>query len=221
MCCLCAQVLIKHFVDMCQVVYTPTGGPKTHNHTHARWLLVQLDTPFKYSDRTTHTQPQSCRPSPRHCKCSMHFHSTSPVSPTNCVAHCRSHRRATGACCWVPGTHPVDVANFAVPRMYIQRLRHVADNDHYCDIPCDIPCACIAVGWACSNYHKLYRRPRGMFFSAQDKGEMVRGQPSGPSSTSLRCQHQYACLIACSCKTCASIGIWGLLHVRGCRQGKA
>lgn len=30
------------------------------------------------------------------------------------------------------------------------------------------------VGWACLNYHKLYRRPRGMFFSAADKDEMVR-----------------------------------------------
>lgn len=30
------------------------------------------------------------------------------------------------------------------------------------------------VGWACLNYHKLYRRPRGMFFSANDKDEMVR-----------------------------------------------
>ena len=29
------------------------------------------------------------------------------------------------------------------------------------------------VGWACLNYHKLYRRPRGMFFSANDKNEMV------------------------------------------------
>eukprot|EP00879_Flechtneria_rotunda_P011896 GHRR01012425.1.p1 GENE.GHRR01012425.1~~GHRR01012425.1.p1 ORF type:complete len:369 (+),score=91.49 GHRR01012425.1:486-1592(+) len=29
------------------------------------------------------------------------------------------------------------------------------------------------VGWVCSNYHKLYRRPRGMFFSAKDKGEMA------------------------------------------------
>ena len=29
------------------------------------------------------------------------------------------------------------------------------------------------VGWACLNYHKLYRRPRGMFFSANDKDEMV------------------------------------------------
>lgn len=28
------------------------------------------------------------------------------------------------------------------------------------------------VGWACLNYHKLYRRPRGMFFCAKDKGEM-------------------------------------------------
>lgn len=28
------------------------------------------------------------------------------------------------------------------------------------------------VGWACLNYHKLYRRPRGMFFSANDKNEM-------------------------------------------------
>ena len=30
------------------------------------------------------------------------------------------------------------------------------------------------VGWVCLNYHLLYRRPRGMFFSAEDKGEMVR-----------------------------------------------
>lgn len=29
------------------------------------------------------------------------------------------------------------------------------------------------VGWACLNYHKLYRRPRGMFFSAADKGHMM------------------------------------------------
>ena len=29
------------------------------------------------------------------------------------------------------------------------------------------------VGWACLNYHKLYRRARGMFFSANDKDEMV------------------------------------------------
>lgn len=29
------------------------------------------------------------------------------------------------------------------------------------------------VGWACLNYHKLFRRPRGMYFSAQDKNEMV------------------------------------------------
>ena len=29
------------------------------------------------------------------------------------------------------------------------------------------------VGWACLNYHKLYRRPRGMYFSAADRGEMV------------------------------------------------
>lgn len=30
------------------------------------------------------------------------------------------------------------------------------------------------VGWACLNYHKLFRRPRGMYFSANDKNEMVR-----------------------------------------------
>lgn len=33
------------------------------------------------------------------------------------------------------------------------------------------------VGWVCVNYHKLYRRPRGMYFSAHDKGEMVRLGP--------------------------------------------
>ena len=30
------------------------------------------------------------------------------------------------------------------------------------------------VGWACQNYSHLYRRPRGMFFSAHDVGEMAQ-----------------------------------------------
>ncbi|KAG2435604.1 hypothetical protein HYH02_011895 [Chlamydomonas schloesseri] len=29
------------------------------------------------------------------------------------------------------------------------------------------------VGWVCVNYHKLYRRPRGMYFSAADRGDML------------------------------------------------
>ncbi|KAJ9524899.1 hypothetical protein QJQ45_002962 [Haematococcus lacustris] len=29
------------------------------------------------------------------------------------------------------------------------------------------------VGWVCVNHHKLYRRPRGMYFSAADRGEMA------------------------------------------------
>ncbi|GIL59677.1 hypothetical protein Vafri_14408 [Volvox africanus] len=29
------------------------------------------------------------------------------------------------------------------------------------------------VGWVCVNYHKLYRRPRGMYFSAEDRGDMA------------------------------------------------
>ncbi|KAF6260946.1 hypothetical protein COO60DRAFT_1504086 [Scenedesmus sp. NREL 46B-D3] len=29
------------------------------------------------------------------------------------------------------------------------------------------------VGWVCSNYHNLYTRPRGMFFSSYDKGHMA------------------------------------------------
>lgn len=29
------------------------------------------------------------------------------------------------------------------------------------------------VGWVCTNYHKLYRNPRGMYFSATDRGDMV------------------------------------------------
>ena len=40
--------------------------------------------------------------------------------------------------------------------------------------PCPLPAA-PTVGWACINLHKLYRRPRGMYFSANDRGEMVRG----------------------------------------------
>jgi len=46
-----------------------------------------------------------------------------------------------------------------------------------CSLPPNLPTAAAAptVGWACMNYHKLYRRPRGMYFSANDRGEMVRG----------------------------------------------
>ncbi len=29
------------------------------------------------------------------------------------------------------------------------------------------------VGWACLNFHKLYRSPRGMYFSSEDAGQMV------------------------------------------------
>ncbi|GLC77751.1 hypothetical protein PLESTB_000959100 [Pleodorina starrii] len=29
------------------------------------------------------------------------------------------------------------------------------------------------VGWVCVNFHKLYRRPRGMYFSAEDRGDMA------------------------------------------------
>lgn len=35
------------------------------------------------------------------------------------------------------------------------------------------------VGWACLNYHLLFRRPRGMYFSATDKGQMVRCSAPG------------------------------------------
>eukprot|EP00878_Enallax_costatus_P010809 GHUV01011286.1.p1 GENE.GHUV01011286.1~~GHUV01011286.1.p1 ORF type:complete len:640 (+),score=175.69 GHUV01011286.1:1018-2937(+) len=38
------------------------------------------------------------------------------------------------------------------------------------------------VGWVCSNYHKLYRRPRGMFFSMKDKGEMAAILQNWPQS---------------------------------------
>jgi Malic enzyme, N-terminal domain len=30
------------------------------------------------------------------------------------------------------------------------------------------------VGWAAVNYHHVYRRPRGMFFSLKDRTDMVR-----------------------------------------------
>lgn len=32
------------------------------------------------------------------------------------------------------------------------------------------------VGWACLNFQKLYRRPRGMHFSMYDRGHMVRAR---------------------------------------------
>lgn len=36
------------------------------------------------------------------------------------------------------------------------------------------------VGWAAINYHHVYRRPRGMFFSLKDRGDMVRFVIWGP-----------------------------------------
>jgi malate dehydrogenase (decarboxylating) len=33
------------------------------------------------------------------------------------------------------------------------------------------------VGWVAVNHHKLYRRPRGMYFSADDRGMMVTCPP--------------------------------------------
>lgn len=38
------------------------------------------------------------------------------------------------------------------------------------------------VGWACSNYSRLYRRPRGMFFSVQDKGQFASMALNWPRS---------------------------------------
>ncbi|KXZ49163.1 hypothetical protein GPECTOR_23g9 [Gonium pectorale] len=38
------------------------------------------------------------------------------------------------------------------------------------------------VGWVCVNYHKLYRRPRGMFFSAADSGNMAAMAHNWPQS---------------------------------------
>lgn len=38
------------------------------------------------------------------------------------------------------------------------------------------------VGWVCVNYHKLYRRPRGMYFSADDRGEMAAMAWNWPQS---------------------------------------
>ncbi len=37
------------------------------------------------------------------------------------------------------------------------------------------------VGYICKNYHKLYRRPRGMFFSSADKGQMSTMMYNWPS----------------------------------------
>ncbi|KAK9792672.1 hypothetical protein WJX73_006593 [Symbiochloris irregularis] len=37
------------------------------------------------------------------------------------------------------------------------------------------------VGWACLNYHKLFRRPRGMYFSKLDRGEMAAMTYNWPS----------------------------------------
>jgi hypothetical protein len=34
-------------------------------------------------------------------------------------------------------------------------------------------CVLLQVGWVCTNYHNLYRRPRGMFFSSYDKDHMA------------------------------------------------
>jgi len=37
------------------------------------------------------------------------------------------------------------------------------------------------VGWACLNYHHVYRRPRGMFFSLKDRGDMAAMVYNWPS----------------------------------------
>lgn len=37
------------------------------------------------------------------------------------------------------------------------------------------------VGWACLNYHHMYRRPRGMFFSLKDRGDMAAMVYNWPS----------------------------------------
>lgn len=41
------------------------------------------------------------------------------------------------------------------------------------------------------NFHKLYRRPRGMYFDATDKGEMVC-MPAIPSCQ-IHLKHSHAC----------------------------
>lgn len=38
------------------------------------------------------------------------------------------------------------------------------------------------VGWVCQNYHKQYRQPRGMYFSADDRGNMAAMVYSWPQS---------------------------------------
>ena len=64
------------------------------------------------------------------------------------------------------------------------------------------------VGWACLNYHKLYRRPRGMFFSANDKDEMVSHAQYMLGTTFLKrrcpCMHARSfaqCRCSCLCMT--------------------
>lgn len=42
------------------------------------------------------------------------------------------------------------------------------------------------VGWACLNYHHTYRRPRGMFFSLKDRGDMVSFQSAFQRSCTRR-----------------------------------
>lgn len=55
------------------------------------------------------------------------------------------------------------------------------------------------VGWACLNYHKLYRRPRGMFFSANDKDEMVSHAQYMLGTTFLKkAMSLHACSQLCS-----------------------
>lgn len=51
-----------------------------------------------------------------------------------------------------------------VQTCYTEKLSAYAGSYAIC--PCQ-------VGWACLNYHQIYRRPRGMYFSATDKGEMA------------------------------------------------
>eukprot|EP00955_Chlamydomonas_euryale_P111559 366074-Chlamydomonas_euryale.AAC.10 len=55
------------------------------------------------------------------------------------------------------------------------------------------------VGWVCVNYHHIYQRPRGMFFSAEDKGEMAAMVWNWPQVRCLalpRARPRHGCLVA-------------------------
>lgn len=91
-------------------------------------------------------------------------------TPHTCTTHLPPTPNPPNLMQWAGPASTMPQAALQPPPLFTTPSRHLTHIYVY-----SYPLCCTAVGWACINYHKLYRRPRGMFFSAQDRGEMVGG----------------------------------------------